>query len=146
MSQIEVRRVVQVVMLALVVTASAVLSGGCKSDPEVVPSKGMRPPTTADQVKIYLKAPKKYEDLGVVIQEVTPELRWDERGDATKGIEMMKAKAAAKGANGLLLADPDAQQKHSVLAGYKGEYYTVPIRETTPRQGVGTAIFVLEEK
>ncbi|MGB7161296.1 MAG: hypothetical protein WBD40_24775 [Tepidisphaeraceae bacterium] len=150
MRKVELRRAVRVFAVGLLTTTAALslasITGGCAPKSEVVPSAGLRAPTSAEQVKIYEKAPRKYEQLGVIVQEVSPDNRWDERGDATRGFDQLKAKAAAKGANGLLLVDPDATEKHSVLAGYKGDYYTVPIRLSEPRAGVAQAIFVIEEK
>ena len=52
-----------------------VLMGGCSSPPEVVPSKGVRPPTSMDQVQIYQKPPQKYEILGTIVEPITQDMR-----------------------------------------------------------------------
>ena len=78
--------------------------GGCASKPEIVPSSGPRTPTSASQVKIYEKQPKKYEMLGTVTVTREEGAKWDEKGDANAAFDTAKSKAAALGANGLLLA------------------------------------------
>lgn len=126
---------------------TALFLSACSSQPEVVPSSGPRSPTSADQVKIYQKAPNRYENLGVVTVSRAEGATWDERGDATVGFDILKRKAAALGANGLLLTVPEGGEEKRVNAGYHGEFYQVPIKG--PRgsvEGVGQAIYVLEEK
>ena len=125
---------------------AAVLLSACTSS-EVVPSSGPRSPTIAEQVKIYQKAPKRYENLGVVSVTRAEGATWDERGDATVGFDILKRKAAALGANGLLLTVPEGGEEKRATAGYHGTYYQVPVKG--PRgsvEGLAQAIFVLEEK
>jgi hypothetical protein len=114
---------------------------GCGS--QVVPSSGPRAPTTAADVKIYAKAPAKYEDLGRVEVPVGGDVRWDQRGEATAGFERLKAGAAAVGGNGILLEDPSGDNL-KVLAGYHGTYYQVPVRQGTPNVAVAHAIYVIK--
>ena len=116
---------------------------GCES--QVVPSTGTRQPTDPSTVKIYQDAPKQYEVLGTVELSVGGDIRWDERGDAAPGFEKLQAKAAALGANGLLLK-VEQTNNASVTAGYKGSYYQVPLRLGTPNTAVAKAIYVLKEK
>jgi hypothetical protein len=119
------------------------LISGCASH-EVVPSSGPRKPTTPQQVKLYQKFPKKYEQLATVSVAITPEMKLDERGDATPAYEALKAKAAALGANGLLLYVEPTGQEYLVTAGYQGTYYRVPVR-MNPKTAFGQAIYVLQE-
>jgi opacity protein-like surface antigen len=131
---------------ALWAVLAALLLSACSSS-EVVPSSGPRSPTTAEQVKIYQKAPKKYEKLGVVTVSRAEGATWDERGDATAGFDILKRKAAALGANGLLLTVPEGGEEKRATAGYHGTYYQVPVKG--PRgsvEGLAQAIYVLEEK
>src|SRR4051794_24436059 len=80
---------------------------GCSSSGPVVPSETHAPGSPAD-VKIYSKAPKKYEVLQTLTLVASPEYKMDERGDATRGFAKLREKAAALGANGLLLdIDPN---------------------------------------
>jgi len=128
------------VLLALTCTMAAF--AGCS---EVVPTSGPHPALTMDQVKIYQKPPAKYEMLGTIEVPVTPEMKWDERGDSTKGFEALLTKAGAKGANGILLEADDKLHDTMVGVGYKGTYYLVPLRRE-PRTAVVSTIFVVEDK
>jgi hypothetical protein len=130
-------------LLIAPVTAMLLLIGGCKSH-EVVPSSGTRAPTRPEDVKIYPKYPEKYERLGVVSIPVTPEVRFDERGDANLGFDRLKAAAAARGANGLLLVLDGGGNDALATVGYHGKFYQVPIK-SKPRTAMAEAIFVLEE-
>ena len=68
---------------------------GCS--PEILPSSGPHPALSSDQVKIFQNPPKKYEMLGIMKIPVTPEMKWDERGDSTAGFEALKSGAAGFG-------------------------------------------------
>jgi len=131
-------------VIAACVVASAV--GGCAKS-QVVPSAGPREATTPAQVKIYEKAPKKYEVLGALNVPISGDVRWDARGDADAGFERLRTDAAALGANGVLLQAPAGAADTLVLAGDKGVYYQVPMQtKTNPRAAVAQAIWVLPEK
>ncbi len=119
------------------------LLAGCASH-EVVPSSGPRKPTTAQQVKLFQDHPKRYEQLGTVSLAITPELQMGERADATPAFDALKAKAAALGANGLLLIVEPTGQEYLVTAGYQGKFYQIPMR-ATPKTAFARAIYVLEE-
>jgi hypothetical protein len=127
-------------MLAL---AGGVVAG-CSS-PEIVPTQGPHPPTQVSQVEIFQKEPKKYEELGLVEVPVGGDVKWDANGDATAGFEKLKAAAAAKGANGLLLLDRQ-ENKLMVVAGYRGTFYQVPLRRENGNRAVAQAIWVVEKK
>lgn len=126
---------------SLVVVALVLVGGGCS--PEVMPSSGTRPPTDPQSVQIYPKEPAKYEQLGVVEVPVGGDVRWDEKGEATAGFEKLKAGAAARGANGILLKHPSPDMS-SVLAGYKGTFYQVPVKLGNPKVVAVQAIYVIE--
>jgi hypothetical protein len=120
--------------------------GGCASKPEVVPSSGTRTPTSAMQVKLYEKPPKKYEILGTVTVTREEGARWDEKGDANAAFDTAKTKAAALGANGLLMAAQSGEYQYNATAGYHGKFYQVPVRgKQGAAVGVMQAIYVLEE-
>lgn len=126
--------------------AGLVLAGliaGCA--PEVVPASGPRPALSPSVVKIYQTAPRKYEKHGLVEVPVTGEVRWDANGSATAGFERLKAQAANKGANGILLTIEPKDFTVMVTASHNGTFYQVPVREN-PRTAVAEAIFVIEEK
>ena len=124
--------------------AVAVAAAGCASKPEVIPFSGPRPPTRPDEVKVYQDPPQKYEMLGPVSVAITPETRWDERGDATEGFRRLRSAAAAKGANGILLNAQPGTYDYRATAEDRGAYYQVPIRKQ-PHAAIAEAIFVHEE-
>jgi hypothetical protein len=132
-------------MVGLVLAAGAVVLGlaGCAS-PEIVPSSGPRPPTAPQQVKVFQKAPAKYELLGPVAITAQPGATWDEKGNATAGFDRMRSAAAALGANGLLLAADPGTYDRMVTVGDAGKFYQVAVRGRPPT-AVGHAIFVLKE-
>src|SRR3954469_5932624 len=68
---------------------AAFVAGGCASKPEVLPAQPHAPSSPA-QVKIFSKAPKKYEQLGTILLTVTAPYKWDDRGDATPAFDAMK--------------------------------------------------------
>jgi hypothetical protein len=136
---------VRVASFAGMLTLLLVMSQfGCASSPEIVQSTGPRPPTDPQYVAIYQKQPKKYERLGQITQVITPDMRWDEKGDSTAGFDKLKALAAQKGANGVLLQLPEGTYSYLVLAGYKGNYYQVPVKAGEPKTVMAEAVYVLE--
>jgi hypothetical protein len=124
------------------VVAMALLLLGCGSH-EVEPA-GPRQATTPDKVKLYEKPPKKYESLAIVSVPVTPEMRWDERGQSQAGFDALKTKAAALGANGLVFAFEPGTYDFMTTAGYQQTFYHVPMR-LSPRTAMAKAVYVLEE-
>ncbi len=121
---------------------SGIMIAGCS--PEVLPPSGAHPPLLAENVKIYESQPSKYELLGTIEVPVTPEMKWDEKGDSTPGFKALLAKAAALGANGLLLRADANQHDVMVGVGFNDKYYQVPLR-LQPKTAVAEAIFVLRE-
>ena len=76
---------------------------------------------------------------------VTPEVRFDERGDANLGFDRLKAAAAKLGANGLLLPPEGIEGTDArATVGYHGTFYQVPLR-SKPRTAMAEAIYVIEE-
>ena len=121
------------------------LAAGCQTKPEVVPSSGPRPAAPVEQVKIYQKPPLKYERLGVVTVVATKETPWDKEGKNDAGFEKLKAEAAKKGANGLLLQVDHNEYYGTVLAGYHDNFYQVPYRLKPQKMAVAEAIYVIQE-
>ena len=123
------------------------VDAGCASKPEIVPSSGPRAATSAAQVKLYDKQPKKYELLGTVTVTRAEGAKWDEKGDANAAFDTAKSKAAALGANGLLMRAEAGEYTYHATAGYHGTFYQVPVRgKAGAAIGVMQAIYVLEEK
>jgi hypothetical protein len=127
-------------MMALVFVSAGL--AGCS--PEVLPPSGPHPALMADQIKIYQNEPAKYEVLGTLEVPVTAEMKWDDRGDSTPGFLAFKSKAAALGANGVLLMVDQKLYDLKVGAGFDRVYYLVPLRRE-PRTAFATAIFVVKE-
>ncbi len=129
-------------LTAFVLTGTlAIILAGCA--PQVLPPS-QHAPVAAGQVKLYQKQPAKYEALGTISVPVTPEMKWDERGDSTPGFEALKAKAAAMGANGLLFVGQPGTYDVLATVGYRGEFYQVPVKRE-PKSAVAQAIFVINE-
>lgn len=129
--------------LGVAAIVALALFGGCKSH-EVVPSSGTRLPTNPEIVKIHQTFPRRYESLGIVTLPITPEVRWDERGESIVGIDRLKVSAAKLGANGLLLELPQGTYDVKTTVGYKGTFYQFPAKYN-PKTVVAEAIYVLEQ-
>ena len=119
-----------------------VVAMGCGS--HVVPGSGNRQPTDPHKVMVYTDQPKKYEDLGKVEVPVGGDVKWDSQGDATAGFDKLRAEAAARGENGILLRK-DIPETVLVTAGDRGTFYSVPVRTGTPKVAVAEAIYVIEK-
>jgi hypothetical protein len=130
--------VVAVVLGAIGLIAS--LNLGCSS-PKVMPATSHMA-TTPDQVRIYQKAPAEYEQLGTIEVEVTPDMKLDENGAADKVYAALLQKAAAKGANGLLLWSPPGTYDIVVHAGHGKEWHQVPVKVKPTKTALAQAIFV----
>jgi hypothetical protein len=133
--------------LIVVLGVVAAIIGGC-AKAEVVPTTGPHSPTTPDKVVMYQKPPKKkYEVLGTVEVTRAEGAKWDQNGDATRGFEQLRSKAAAMGANGLLLEADKGTYDLLVTAGDNGTFYQIPVRNKggSPT-AIATAIYVHEEK
>lgn len=130
--------------LSALATILLACASGCSSPPEVVTATGPRPPLRPDQVSIYEKEPSRYELHGAVTVTREEGARWDERGNADIAFDKLKAKAAALGANGLLLSVEPGTYDRLATAGYHGRFYQVPIRNN-PSEAFAKAIYVSEK-
>ena len=130
------------VNLFLVTLGFVCSMAGCA--PQVMPPSGTRTPTSPDQVMIYQKQPHKYEDLGMVTVPIGGEIRMDDRGDATAGFTELKKKAAALGANGLLLDEDKVTSAATVTAASNGTFYKVPV-DHNPKVAKGIAIWAYKD-
>jgi hypothetical protein len=119
-----------------------ILVAGC--EPTVLPPS-QHAPTTADKVALYKKAPQKYEALGVIKMPITEQMKWDETGRSTAGIDALRGIAATMGANGVLFVAAPGTFDLLATTGYKGDSYQIPVT-TNPKTAVVQAIFVISEK
>jgi len=127
---------------ALLTTALALLNG-CASEPKVLPASA-HAATSPESVRILAKQPSAYEQLATVTLVITPELRWDEKGDANRAFDLLKQGAAVKGANAILLSAPGRANVMAV-AGYRGTSYQLPIQAEDGRKtAVVQAVYVVE--
>jgi hypothetical protein len=122
----------------------ALMLAGCASNPKVLPTTGPHPPTTPDQVQLYQTPPAEYEVIDVVYSPITADVHWDGQGNADTGFDKLKADSAAVGANGVLLTAPPGTSDLTVIAGYHGMMYKVPIR-SQPKAAVCQAIWVVKQ-
>lgn len=122
------------------IVLAAMVMAGCAD--QIQPATKHAPITSAE-VKLYQKAPARYEQLGILRVAIAGGVKLDSIGDANAGFEQFKAQAAAMGANGVLLTLPGAATM--VTAGYQGTFYSVPMRMTPTREAVAQAIYVLKE-
>lgn len=122
--------------------------------PKAVPPT-QRPAFDAAKVQIMDKAPSEFEDHGPVLSE--PIVNPPKDFDATKYVEQLKAAAAAKGANAILIAPADVWKEYGprdgryiyVGAFYKGQFYNFPVTtEATkqPKRLAAHAIYDLTKK
>ncbi|HVT89175.1 MAG TPA: hypothetical protein VHD56_10015 [Tepidisphaeraceae bacterium] len=127
--------------LLLTALMAHVFLAGCSSEPKDLTSQALTP-TSPEQVKIYQKRPDNYGIVGTVVVEITPDMKWDEQADANKLFDLLKGKAAAKGANGLLFELDRSEFDVNATAGYHGQFYQLPIRIAPQRAAVARAIWV----
>ena len=127
--------------LVLVVMIAFLVFAGCASEPKDLTSQKL-PATTPDQVKFYQKKPGNYGVVGEVQLPITRDMAWDENSNNNKAFDLMKAQAAAMGANGILFYLEEGQFDLTVNAGYHGKFFEVPIRRGPPRTVVAKAIWV----
>jgi hypothetical protein len=131
----------------LMAAISAVLLMACAPTTQVVPTTGNHPPTSPYQVGFYSNPPKQYEILGAVSVVITPELKWNDQGDATPAFNAMILQAAAMGANGIYFDQHANGAAFTAVAGYHGTFYTVPMHRDdngTPI-ATATAVWVLQQ-
>ena len=62
-----------------------------------------RPPTRAEDVKVYFDPPKKYERIALIDADSNGSFKFSAQGKVNAALERMKTDAAKLGANGILL-------------------------------------------
>jgi hypothetical protein len=114
---------------------------GCRS--EVLQPQAPHPPSDPATIKLYQKEPRRYEDLGFVEWPGDLAATKDVRADAV--VRDLRAKAAERGANGLLLEAPPVRGSYRVGAYYDEEYFLFPVRTRPANAVLARAIYVLKE-
>jgi hypothetical protein len=127
--------------ISVPIACAVVWLAGCAST--VLQPSGPKAPTDPASVRLYQNEPKKYEDLGVV--EVTENVKYEDNFGAKGVADQLRAKAAARGANGVYLF-PALEKNMIGVGAFDGDnYYTFPVRREGPRKIVlGRAMFVIE--
>ena len=117
------------------------VAGLCACAPKVVQPTGPRPAIAPEAVTLYQQEPSHYEDLGLIAVEA--DLMQERRHDAEMVGNALKAAAAARGANGVLMTVPAGEGFYRVGAFYRGSYFTFPSRLHPEKEVFGRAIYVL---
>ncbi len=137
----------------LTFVAAAFIVAGCNSASHVVVGTA-RPPRSPDQVKIYLTAPKRFEEIALLDASSKSSWAVSDQGKMDTAMRRLREEAAKLGANGVLLRGTGEQQAATVSTGSVtgtsrrssatafGTGVAVPINDKT---ATGVAIFVVEE-
>lgn len=125
----------------------ALLLAGCASSHVLVGQ--VRPPISAEQVKIYLEPPARYETVALLEASNRGRLNFTDQGRTNTVIWRLKEEAAALGANGVLLQGIGDQYAGSIGTGNawaagNGVYGVGFSSAVTNRVGSGLAIYVPE--
>lgn len=99
----------------LLVVATAILISACASSHVLVGTA--RAPIAAEDVKIYLTPPAKYEEVALLEASSEGSVAITSRGKVNKVVERLKAEAAALGANGIILQGTRSEYGGSVNTG-----------------------------
>lgn len=116
---------------------------GCVTSSVVVGT--VRPAISPGQVKIYVQAPAKFENIALL--ETSSENSWagSAQGQMNAVIANMKKEAARLGANGILLSATGNKQTNGLMMIPSGATsVAVPISSQS-KTGNGMAIHVIEE-
>ncbi len=93
----------------------AILVSACASSAIVVGK--VRPAISPNQVKIYLRSPKKYEEIAVLESSSRASWAVSSQGKMDVVIQRLKEEAAKIGANGILLQGTGSEYGGSVSTG-----------------------------
>jgi hypothetical protein len=102
--------------LFIAVAAQAILAG-CAASSHVLVGTA-RPPIPADQVRIYLHPPAKYEEVAIIDASSRGSVAFTDQQKMDRAIARLKEQAASLGANGVLLEGAGDQQAGAVGTGF----------------------------
>lgn len=141
------------VLRGTLIALSAGLAG-CISPASSLVVGRVRPAIDVSQVKVYLRPPKRFEEVAVLESSSMYSWAVTEQGKLDAVIATMKGEAAKIGANGILIQTTGSQQAGSVVTGSgtatrvgsttfgSGAAFAVPMMV---KAGSGIAIYVTEE-
>lgn len=125
--------------LALAV-AAAILLSACASSAIVVGKT--RPAIAPEQVKLYLRPPKKYEEVAMLESSSRGSFAITEQGKMNKVVELLKEEAARIGANGILLRSSGNESGGSVNVGTAT---ATSIGSSGFGTGIGTSVGIMHK-
>ena len=108
----QIARLIRLVGIAFVLVE---LLSACASSAVIVGKP--RPPISPDQVKIYLKPPKKFEEIALVESSSRNSWAIGSQGKMDVVVARLKEEAAKVGANGVLLQGAENEYAGSVGTG-----------------------------
>lgn len=100
-------------VIALTLT---ILLAGCAASSVMIGKA--RPSIPVEQVKIYLHAPSRYEEIAVLDSTSKGSFAFTQSQKTDKAIERLKEEAASLGANGILFGGSGDESAGSVSAGH----------------------------
>lgn len=106
-----------------------------------------RAPIKPSMVKLYLQAPKKFEQIAIISADARNAFA-SQQNLTDNTIERLKSEAAELGANGILLTSIDSNQSGStgVAVAYSGSpIVSGASGSIMGKEGKGMAIYVIEE-
>ena len=101
-----------------------------------------RPAISPEQVKIYLRAPKKYEEVALLEASSKASFSISDQGKMNVVIERLKAEAAKLGANGILLQGTGNEVVGSVGTGVAN---TNIAGNRAVSSGFGTSVGIMQK-
>lgn len=137
-----------VVRLLLLVAALVFVSSACtltRGSSVVVGNR--RAPIDASQVKLYLQAPAKYEQIAILSADARNAFA-SQQNLSDNTVERLKKEAAEVGANGILLTGVENVQQGSTGVAFVNtgsQIVTGASNAVMGKEGKGIAIFVTEE-
>lgn len=126
------------------IIAMALLSG-CASSSSIVVGK-TRPAIAVTDVKLYLRAPEKYEEIAMLEASSKASFTVTDQGKTDKMLERMKTEAARLGANGVLLTSTGTNKEAgAVFIPFATGGGVMAPAGSEHKAGAGMAIFVTQE-
>jgi hypothetical protein len=133
------------IVCASLLAAFVIIANGCSNSKDM-PSGRKHGPSDPSKIVIYQTKPDaSLERLGIV--ETTEDVRWQDRNDVTPMVENLKKKAAALGANGIILEVPPEPGEKMVRAQgtYQGKSYEFAGTQIPVKKATAIAIYVLPQ-
>jgi hypothetical protein len=103
------------IVLATLLATTFVVIAGCASSAIVVGK--VRPAISPDLVKVYLRPPKKYEEVAVIESSSKGSFSIGSQGKMDVVVRRLKEEAAKVGANGVLLQGTGSEAGGAVMVG-----------------------------